>query len=159
MKVNSNSQSLLNITVPDECVNIYNDLKLHKKYKYILYKFSDDKTHFIIDKAVETIASDENDGTNYKKSYEKFYAELTIKKVPYFAVYDFDYEKLGEGCRKKIVFISWIPENADNKNKFISAASRQVLKTKLDVSFQIDGTDAKEIAFETVLDKVRRLKY
>ncbi|CAG8820004.1 12750_t:CDS:1, partial [Gigaspora margarita] len=50
------------------------------------------------------------------------------------------------------------PEHADNKNKFISAAGKQVLITKLDVSFQIEGTDAKEIAFETVLDKVRRLK-
>ncbi|CAG8676856.1 5870_t:CDS:2 [Gigaspora margarita] len=108
--------------------------------------------------AVETTASDENDGTNYKKSYEKFYAEITIKKVPYFAVYDFDYEKLGEGHRKKIIFISWIPANADIQNKFLSAASKQVLVTKLDVSFQIQGTEAKDIVFETVLDKVRRLK-
>ncbi|CAG8803416.1 986_t:CDS:2, partial [Gigaspora rosea] len=51
-------------------------------------------------------------------------------KDPYFAVYDFDYEKPGEGRRNKIIFL----------DKTISAASKEVLKTKLDISFQNEGT-------------------
>ncbi|CAG8776652.1 16759_t:CDS:2, partial [Dentiscutata erythropus] len=138
----------LNVTVSDECLNIFQSLKLHKMYKYILYKFSEDKKYFVIDKAVETTESDEDDGTSYKESYEKFYAEITGKNVPYFAIYDFDYEKLGEGLRNKIIFISWIPTNADIQDKVLSAASKQVLGTKLDVSFQIEGTEANDIKFE-----------
>ncbi|CAG8559697.1 18438_t:CDS:2 [Racocetra fulgida] len=106
-------------------------------YKYILYKFSDDKKNFVIDKAVETTTLDEDDGTSHKESYEKFYTEITRKNVPYFAVYDFDYEKLGE---------------------VLAAASKQVLGTKLGITFQIEGTEINDIEFETVLDKVRRLK-
>ncbi|CAG8835122.1 3269_t:CDS:1, partial [Racocetra persica] len=75
----------LDITVSDECVDMFSNLKLQKMYKYILYKFSDDKKNFVIDKAVETTTLDEDDGTNYKESYEKFYTEITRKNVPYFA--------------------------------------------------------------------------
>ncbi|CAG8577435.1 10121_t:CDS:2, partial [Racocetra persica] len=91
-------------------------------------------------------------------SYEKFYTEITRKNVPYFAVYDFDYEKLGEGRRNKIIFIAWIPANADIHDKVLAAASKQVLGTKLGITFQIEGTEINDIEFETVLDKVRRLK-
>ncbi|CAG8496814.1 5790_t:CDS:2 [Cetraspora pellucida] len=127
-------------------------------YKYILYKFSDDKKNFVIDKAVETTSPDEEDGTSYKESYEKFYTEITGKNVPYFSVYDFNYEKLGEGRRNKIIFIAWIPTNADIQDKVLAAASKQVLGTKLGITFQIEGTETNDIEFETVLDKVCRLK-
>ncbi|CAG8787223.1 8932_t:CDS:2, partial [Gigaspora margarita] len=67
--------------------------------------------------------------SNNCEEYYKFYKEITCKEDPYFAVYDFDYEKPGEGYRNKIIFISWIPENADIQNKTILAASKEVLKT------------------------------
>ncbi|CAG8454574.1 7923_t:CDS:2 [Dentiscutata erythropus] len=47
-----------------------------------------------------------------------------------------------------------IPANANIQDKTISAVSKEVLKTKLDISFQIEGTEANDIEFETVLDKV-----
>ncbi|CAG8812408.1 38964_t:CDS:2 [Gigaspora margarita] len=143
----------LNVLVPDVCVNVFTDLKLYKKYKYILYKFSNDRTNFVVDVAELT----ESDSNNCKEYY-KFYTELTCKKVPYFAVYDFDYEKPGEGYRNKIIFISWVSEKADVQDKMISATSKEVLKTKLDISFQIEGTIANDIEFKQVLNKVLSIK-
>ncbi|CAG8471823.1 9458_t:CDS:2, partial [Dentiscutata heterogama] len=96
----------------------------------------------------------EYDNNSCKEFYKRFYTEITSNKDPYFAVYDFDYEKPGEGRQNKIIFISWIPANANIQDKTISAVSKEVLKTKLDISFQIEGTEANDIEFETVLDKV-----
>ncbi|CAG8835345.1 4672_t:CDS:2, partial [Gigaspora margarita] len=124
---------ILNVKVSDECVAIFNDLKLRKMYKYILYKFSEDKNNFSIDKAVTTISNDEY---SYKENYEKFYSEIISKNIPYFAVYDFEYEKLSE-----------VPTNADTQEKFLSAASIQVLKE--------EGTEANDIAVEKILDKIK----
>lgn len=38
-------------TVSQECVTAYNDLKLSKKYKYIIYKLSDDNKQIVVDEA------------------------------------------------------------------------------------------------------------
>jgi hypothetical protein len=72
----------------------FQDLKLKKKYKYILYKLDDDYKSIIIEKTVE------------EASYDDFVSDLT-SSGPRYAVYDFDYEKPGEGQRSKIAFYSW----------------------------------------------------
>ncbi|CAG8804961.1 42880_t:CDS:2, partial [Gigaspora margarita] len=95
-------------------------------------------------KAVKVTESDDN----YKNFHNNFYTKITSKKDPYFAIYDFDYEIPGEGRQNKIIFISW------GQIKTISAASKEVLKNRLDIPFQIEGTKANNIKFEKVLDKV-----
>ncbi|CAG8493049.1 26449_t:CDS:2, partial [Racocetra persica] len=110
----------LNVKVSDECVTTFTDLKLCKIYKYILYKFSEDKNNFSIDKAVETIS---NNKSSYIENYKNFCSEIISKNEPYFAIYDFEYEKLNEGHRNKIILISWVSKNADAQNKFLSAAN------------------------------------
>lgn len=37
-------------TVNQECITAFNDLKLTKKYKYIIFKLSDDNKEIVIDK-------------------------------------------------------------------------------------------------------------
>lgn len=36
-------------TVAPECITAYNDLKLSKKYKYVIYKLSDDNKEIVVD--------------------------------------------------------------------------------------------------------------
>ncbi|RIA99840.1 hypothetical protein C2G38_1995008, partial [Gigaspora rosea] len=144
----------LNVKVSDECVATFNDLKLRKMYKYILYKFSEDKNNFSIDKAVETIS---NDKSSYIENYENFCSEIISKNEPYFAVYDFEYEKLSEGRRNKIILISWVPKNADAQDKFLSAASKLVLKERFGIAHLIEGTVADEIGVEKILDKLNTI--
>jgi hypothetical protein len=40
-------------TVNAECVTAYNDLKLNKKYKYVIYKLSDDNKEIVVDSTSE----------------------------------------------------------------------------------------------------------
>jgi spore cortex formation protein SpoVR/YcgB (stage V sporulation) len=48
--------------VSQECVTAYNDLKLSKKYKYIIYKLSDDNKQIVVDEA-----SDDKDWDNFRE--------------------------------------------------------------------------------------------
>lgn len=120
-------------------------MKLGKKYKYIIYKISDDKTKIIVDK------------TSTDPSYDKFLEELPENDCKY-AVYDFEYELgQGEGKRNKIVFFQWSPDTASIRSKMVYASSKDALRRALNgVSSDIQGTDFSEVAYDSVLEKVSR---
>jgi cofilin len=69
-------------------------LKLKKKYKFILYKLGEDNTSVVVEKAAEG------------GDYSAFIAALPKTDCRY-AVFDFEYEKPGEGQRNKICFFAW----------------------------------------------------
>ena len=87
----------LRATIAPECVNKFNELKLGKEIKYIIYKLSDDLKEIV----VEDYSSD--------KDWESFRTKLIEAKVefkgkhgkaPRYAVYDFQWELAGgEGLR------------------------------------------------------------
>lgn len=71
-------------------------MKLRKKFKYIIYRMSDDLTSIIVDKKQETCPN-----------YDEFVSQLPEFDCRY-AVFDFEYEKVaGEGLRNKILFFVW----------------------------------------------------
>lgn len=71
----------------------FQDLKLKKKIKYIIYGLSPDFTETVVIKASEDA------------NYDTFLEDLPETECRW-AVYDFEYEK-GEGKRNKLVFYSW----------------------------------------------------
>ena len=87
----------LRVTVSPDCVNSYNELKLGKSIKYIIFKLSDDYKEIV----VEDTSTDDN--------WENFQERLLNAKSshkgkegkgPRYAVYDFQYElEGGEGTR------------------------------------------------------------
>lgn len=121
------------------------ELKLRKKYKYVVYRLSDDNTSIVIDKKMEKGGS-----------YEEFVGELPETDCRY-AVYDFEYEKSpAEGVRNKICFVVWVPDTSKVRQKMLYASSKDAIRKKLaGVAVEIQGTDMSEIAYDTVLEKVR----
>ena len=91
-----------------ECVTTFDELKLKKEIKYIIYKISDDYKQIVVE------------DTSKESDWEAFRSKLLDAKSghkgkegkgPRYAVYDFEYElEGGEGKRNKIVFISWSPD-------------------------------------------------
>ena len=91
-----------------ECISTFDELKLSKKIKYIIYKISDDYKSIVVEE------------TSTNPDWETFQSKLLNAKSthkgkegkgPRYAVYDFQYElEGGEGTRNKIVFISWSPD-------------------------------------------------
>jgi len=116
---------------------------LKKKYKYIIYKISNDLTEIVIDSTGDL-------------DYEDFLGVLPEEECRW-AIYDFEYEKEGAGRRNKITFLSWSPDNAKIKQKMLFASSRDALKRSLTgVAIEIQGSDLSEVSYEVVLEKANR---
>lgn len=89
------------VTVAPECVAKFNELKLNKKIKYIIYKLSDDYKEIVVE-------DDSSDG-NWDHFQEKLLnAKAGHKgkegKGPRYAVYDFQYELDGGEGTRYVVF-------------------------------------------------------
>ncbi len=81
------------VGVSEECIASFQDIKSHRKFKYIIYGLNPTNTEIIVLKA-----SNETD-------YDVFVGELPGNECRW-AVYDFEYEVEG-GKRNKLVFYSW----------------------------------------------------
>lgn len=144
------------VSVASECITKYNELKLGKEIKYIIYKLSDDYKEIV----VEDYSSDKDWDTfrnkllNAKASYKN-----KEGKGPRYAVYDFQWDLAsGEGTRNKIVFISWSPDEGTLvMPRMTYASSKEALKNALPglgAEVQANGEDA--IEYETILKDVSK---
>jgi len=132
------------VAVNSDCLNVFQELKLRKKHKYIIFGLSPDKTEII---SLKTGTSTE---------YEDFLADLPENQCRW-AIYDLEFQKEEGGVRNKIIFYHWSPDDAKIKDKMVFASSRDALRRSLvGVAVEIQGTDNSEVAFETVLDKAKR---
>eukprot|EP00088_Acartia_fossae_P036530 TRINITY_DN37753_c0_g1_i1.p1 TRINITY_DN37753_c0_g1~~TRINITY_DN37753_c0_g1_i1.p1 ORF type:complete len:148 (+),score=32.16 TRINITY_DN37753_c0_g1_i1:176-619(+) len=138
-------------TVNPECIETFNDLKLRKKYRYIIYKFKDDMTEVVMEKAVapESSASGE-------KEYEKFVEALPSNECRY-VIYDLEYDlEGGEGKRNKFFLISWSPDTAPIRQKMLFASTKNALKTSLSgLAIEVQATDVTEVEYEEVVKEVK----
>ncbi|KAF9207005.1 cofilin [Haplosporangium sp. Z 27] len=125
------------------CVDTFQELKLKKSLKYIIYKVSDDQKSIHVDKQAAS-------GT-----YDEFLENLAEDECRW-AVYDFDYST-PDGDRSKIVFYTWAPQGAKIKSKMLYSSSKDALRKSLNgVAVEIQGTDRDEVDYDTVLEKVQR---
>ncbi|KAF9987674.1 cofilin [Mortierella antarctica] len=128
-------------TVSDSCLEAFNKLKLEHKYKYIVFKVSDDNKEIIVEKT-----SDSGD-------YEAFLKDLPNDDCR-FAVYDFELEI--EGNRWRDLFYSWAPDAATIKSKMLYTASKSAFrKCFVGIAEDITGTEYDEISFEKVAKRLR----
>lgn len=121
------------------------ELKLRKKYRYIVYKLNDDNTSIVIENKMESC-----------DKYDDFLGQLPENDCRY-AVYDFEFEKSpGEGIRNKICFIVWVPDTSKVRQKMLYASSKDAIRKKLaGVATEIQATDMSEVSFDSVLEKAK----
>ncbi|MFC9740529.1 actin-binding ADF family protein [Streptomyces noursei] len=132
------------VTVSQDCIDKFQDLKLKKKHAYILFTLNKDKTEIIVDK------------TSSSTKYEEFTNDLPEAECRW-AVYNFEFDKGAGGHRNKIVFIAWSPEDAKMKERTLFASSKDVLRRSLSgIGVEIQGNDFSEVAYESVFDKASR---
>ncbi|KAK4115677.1 hypothetical protein N656DRAFT_765993 [Canariomyces notabilis] len=144
-------------TVNQECITAYNDLKLNKRYKYVIFKLSDDSKEIVVDSTSE-------DGPEYEDFREKLINAKTksktgaVGKGPRYAVYDFEYQlSSGEGVRNKITFIAWSPDDAGVMAKMIYASSKEALKRALPgLATEVQANDADDIEYDTLIKTVSK---
>ncbi|KAG8987022.1 cofilin [Tulasnella sp. JGI-2019a] len=132
------------VGVNTECLEKYQELKLKKTHKYIIFGLNNTNTEVVVVK------------TSDDKDYEVFLKDLPEAECRW-AIYDFEYEKEGAGKRNKLTFYSWSPDDAKIKQKMLFASSRDALRRSLvGIAAEVQGTDYSEVAWESVFDKVSR---
>ncbi|PSS09175.1 hypothetical protein M430DRAFT_183722 [Amorphotheca resinae ATCC 22711] len=144
------------VSISPDCVSKFNELKLNKKIKYILYKLTDDYKEIVVEEA-----SEDGDWEHFReklinsKSKNKMGKE---GKGPRYAVYDFSYELAsGEGTRSKITFIAWSPDDAGIQPKMVYASSKDALKRALNgIATEFQANDEDDIEYQSVLNKVSK---
>ncbi|KAL8893908.1 MAG: hypothetical protein Q9207_008566, partial [Kuettlingeria erythrocarpa] len=145
-------------TVNPECTATFNELKLGKSLKYIIYKLSDDYKEIVVEES-----GTDPDWENFQKKIID--AKTTHRgkegRGPRYAVYDFQYElEAGEGTRNKIIFIFWSPdEGAPIQLKMTYASSKEALRQALNgVGADVQANNEDEIEYSTILSHVSKGK-
>ena len=82
------------VAVNPDCLAKYQELKLGKKFKYIIFSLNATNTEIVVAKTSES------------GSYDDFLAELPEAECRW-AVYDFDFKREDGGIRTKLTFFSW----------------------------------------------------
>jgi len=130
------------VSANPDCLSVFEELKLKKKHKYIIFKLNDTKTEIV---PLKTSSGD----------YDEFLEDLPETECRW-AVYDLEFTNEEGGLRKKIVFVNWSPDDAKIKDKMVTASSRDALRRSLvGISTDIQATDFSEVAYETVLEKAK----
>ena len=134
--------ALTAIKVHDDCMPVWNDIKIGHKYRYVIFTFSDDLRHIVVEKTADP-----------SKTYNDFLDDLPPRDVRY-AVYDYDFKAEDDTMRNRLVFIVWAPDTAPVKRKMLIASSKASIKNALaGVAMEIQATDDSEISEEELLQK------
>jgi len=132
------------IKVADACVDKFQELKLGKALRWVLFKINPENTEIIVESTAPKTAT-----------YEEFVNALPADDCRY-AVFDFEYTQEG-GLRNKILFVVWAPDSSKLKRKMLIASSKDAFRKKLvGIGTEIQATDRAEIDKSTVMEKVSR---
>ncbi|KAL8676895.1 MAG: hypothetical protein Q9186_006625 [Xanthomendoza sp. 1 TL-2023] len=146
------------VAVHPDCISKFNELKLGKSIKYIIYKLSDDYKEIVVEES-----STDPEWENFQKKITDAKASYKGKegKGPRYAVYDFQYElEGGEGTRNKIVFISWSPDIGTLVfPRMTYASSKEALKNSLNgIGAEVQANNEDEIEYSTILKDISKGK-
>ncbi|KAF1346612.1 cofilin [Delphinella strobiligena] len=143
------------VSVSPECISAFNDLKLGKSTKWIIYKISDDWKEIVVE---ETSSVDDYSAFREKllsaKSKDRKGKEGQGGR---YAVYDVEYETEGEGKRSKITFISWVPDDAPQYPRMMYSSSKEAIKRALNgLASDIQANDPDDIEYDTIVSRVSK---
>jgi len=142
------------VTVMDDCVKEFENMKKQKSYYGIVYKLSTDLKCIEVDKKFENPTGDDSDTTaaEYQK-FADYLLSVEDERDCRYACYDVRFTT-GEGVRRnKLVFITFCPENAKIKHKMVYSSSKDTLKSKLIGILDVQANDASDLHLDNIVGK------
>jgi len=134
------------VAVDDECKVTFQDIKLGKKYRYVIYVLTGDYKKIIVEKSAMPEAT-----------YDEFLVDMKAAESAgecRYAVFDASFSTPDGQPRNKIVFFMWSPEGAKIKQKMVYSASKDALKKALGegVAKEVQANDHGDLAWKNVLE-------
>ncbi|KAB2575876.1 Actin-binding cofilin/tropomyosin type [Lasiodiplodia theobromae] len=156
------------VSVSPDCVSIFNDLKLGKELKWIVYQIADNGKEIVVEHSEKK--TEESEEEQWNRFREFLLNSKTKNKAgkegrgARYAVYDVMYDaaagSYGEGLRNKITFLSWIPDDLAPWPKMVYSSSKDAIKRALTgVALDIQANDDADIEFATVIEKVSKGRF
>ncbi|KAF2073165.1 hypothetical protein CYY_005518 [Polysphondylium violaceum] len=131
------------VKLAGNCVATYEELKLKKTLRAIIYKIGDKSQEIEVE---ETLPA--------SSSFADVIAKLSDSECRYVIV-DFAYDH--EGPKNKICFVAWCPDTANIKKKMLYTSSKDSLRKALNgVAVEIQGTDKSEVSNDSFLEKCKK---
>ncbi|KAK3578705.1 hypothetical protein CHS0354_008563 [Potamilus streckersoni] len=135
------------VTVMDECIDAFNEIKMGHQWQFIIYRLSDDLKSIVVEEKGPR-------RTSYDTFVERL-REAEAKKQCRYAVFDVNYVQ-NDMEKKKLVFFAWSPDSAAIKQKMIYASSLKALKNKLrGIQVEVQCNDAEDLRHEEVIEKCK----
>lgn len=133
------------VTVCDECLKAFDEIKLGHKWRYVIYRLSDDLKRIIVE---------EKAGLN--KTYQDFVNRLLESEKKgqcRYGLFDVKYS-CNDIHSSKLAFFLWCPISVPTRQKMVYSCSVKALKQKLvGVHVDIQCNDATDLALSHVLEK------
>jgi len=142
------------VKVADECIDSYEAMKQKRKYKYCIYKLSDNMKEIVIDKVFDNPGCEDRPTT--QSDYTPFWDYLQAVQMSQdcrYACFDVRYVTSEGGHRNKLTFIVFCPDEANVKKKMLYASSKDALKNKLIGCLEIQASDLDELVMPEVVAK------
>eukprot|EP00928_Gymnodinium_smaydae_P096818 TRINITY_DN862_c0_g1_i1.p1 TRINITY_DN862_c0_g1~~TRINITY_DN862_c0_g1_i1.p1 ORF type:complete len:142 (-),score=61.19 TRINITY_DN862_c0_g1_i1:90-515(-) len=133
------------VKVNDACVDKYNQIKMKKDLRYVMFKISDDK------KSVEV----ESEGSAADNKYEDFVKALP-EDHPRYALVDISYNTEDGRPQDKLTFVFWSPDDKVGvKEKMLYASTKDAIKKKFPgIMKELQANDADDLKWEEVEKKM-----
>jgi hypothetical protein len=137
------------VSVRENCVNVFQDIKLRHAYRYIIYALTPDLREIDVLKTAPPMAS-------YDHLIQDL-LEAEQKQECRYAIYDAEYRLQDGQQRSKLVFFLWSPETARIKQKMVYTSSKDALKRKLiGIAKEIQACDHLELSWTNVMEHLLR---
>jgi len=148
------------VSVTDDVVAKFQDLKMYKKYEFVTMNFSADK------KSIQVVDCGTLEGATHKEKWENFVSTHFLDQKPIYAIFDFKYDECNKdvpgskaSVQTKVVFITWGPDDSPIKEKMLIASSKDALKKKFQgVQAEIQASDRDEVTFDYIQERASKSK-
>jgi cofilin len=138
------------VQVEDECKTAFQEVKLGHKYRYIVFKLTDDLRTIVVDTKAEPAATYDD--------FTKQMMEAEALQECRYAIFDVEYETVDGQPRNKICFFMWSPETAKIKQRMVYSSSKDALKKALGegIGKEIQANDHGDLEFKSVMEIIRK---
>ncbi|GFS09050.1 cofilin/actin-depolymerizing factor [Elysia marginata] len=133
------------VGVADECMQVFQEVKMKHKWLYIIYRISDDHKKIIVEEKA-----------THDKTYNDFVMRMKsaeAKKQCRYAVFDVRFLQ-NDMPQEKLAFFLWSPDGATVKQKILYTTSLKALRKKMEgITAEIQCTDDSDLTMSNVLER------
>eukprot|EP00825_Cyclidium_porcatum_P000649 TRINITY_DN1022_c0_g1_i15.p1 TRINITY_DN1022_c0_g1~~TRINITY_DN1022_c0_g1_i15.p1 ORF type:complete len:156 (-),score=34.62 TRINITY_DN1022_c0_g1_i15:188-625(-) len=138
-----NAEYMGGINTSDECIKEFNEMKMKKKYQYLIFQIIDNK-----------IIQIEKKGER-NSQYADFVKQLPPNQ-PRYCIFDYHMQYKDGRQQDKLVYIHWCPDTAKVDLKMVSATNNTSFVQQLQgVQYQIQANDLSDVDEKEIQSKFK----